>query len=51
MLFGSDSDEGTTIEISGENVRELNPDERTAALCIQRALLSNSHARVAASER
>ena len=40
MLFQNNSDIGTTIEVSGREVIELNPDERTIALYLQRALLA-----------
>jgi len=40
MLFPNNSEIGTTIEVSGREVIELNPDERTIALYLQRALLA-----------
>ena len=40
MLFPNNSEIGTTIEVSGNEVIELNPDERTVALYLQRALLA-----------
>jgi len=40
MLFPNNSVIGTTIEVSGKHVIELNPDERTIALYLQRALLA-----------
>ena len=52
MLFPRDSinkDKCITVEVCGHTVRELNPDERTCALCLQRTLLQ--HAGVKAAER
>ncbi|GMI49112.1 hypothetical protein TrCOL_g7440 [Triparma columacea] len=52
MLFPRDSinkDKCITVEVCGHKVRELNPDERTCALCLQRTLLQ--HAGVKAAER
>jgi len=40
MLFPNNSEIGTTIEVSGREVIGLNPDERTIALYLQRALLA-----------
>mmetsp|Transcript_8166 Transcript_8166/g.16481 ORF Transcript_8166/g.16481 Transcript_8166/m.16481 type:complete len:293 (+) Transcript_8166:98-976(+) len=54
MLFPSNSSLfPTTVEISGDRVRELNPDERTCALCLQRTLLqgSSNEAKQRVSER
>ena len=40
MLFPNNSEIGKTIKVSGKDVIELNPDERTIALYLQRALLA-----------
>jgi len=41
MLFPNNSEIGKTIVVSGREVIELNPDERTIALYLQRALLAS----------
>ena len=46
MLFPNNSKKGTTIKVSGKEVIELNPDERTIALYLQRALLASRRGEV-----